>query len=70
MKLSQGYLDNRFQRVLLVDQSSEWEAVRAGVLQIQLLGLLFLWFILLVFVVIYLILLNLNFLLMVPLFFL
>ena len=70
MKLSQGYLDNQFQRVLLVDQSSEWEAVRAGALQIQILGLLFLWFILIVFVVIYLILLNLNFLLMVPLFFL
>ena len=34
LKLSQAYLDNRFQRVILVGQSSEREPMRASVPQV------------------------------------
>ena len=41
MKLIQNYLDNRFQRVLLNGQTSEWKPVKAGVPQGSILGPLF-----------------------------
>ena len=41
LKLVQNYLDNRFQRVLLNDQTSEWKPVKAGVSQGSILGPLF-----------------------------
>ena len=41
LKLIQNYLDNRFQRVLLNDQTSEWKPVKAGVPQGSILGPLF-----------------------------
>ena len=31
LKLIQNYLNNRFQRVLLIGQTSEWKPVKAGV---------------------------------------
>ena len=37
LKLIQNYLDNRFQRVLLNGQTSEWKPVNAGVPQLQFL---------------------------------
>ena len=41
LKLIQNYLDNRFQRVLLNGQTSEWKPVKAGVPQGSILGPLF-----------------------------
>ena len=41
LKLIQNYLDNRFQRVLLNGQTSEWKSVKAGVPQGSILGPLF-----------------------------
>ena len=41
LKLIQNYLDNRFQRVLLNGQTSEWKPVNAGVPQGSILGPLF-----------------------------
>ena len=41
MKLIQNYLDNRFQRVLLNGQTSEWKPVKAGFPQGSILGPLF-----------------------------
>ena len=41
LKLIQNYLDNRFQRVLLNGQTSEWKPVKAGVPQCLILGLVF-----------------------------
>ena len=41
LKLIQNYLDNRFQRVLLNGQTSEWKPVKAGVPQCSVLGPLF-----------------------------
>ena len=41
LKLIQNYLDNRFQRVLLNGQTSEWKLVKAGVLQGSIHGPLF-----------------------------
>ena len=35
LKLIQNYLDNRFQRVLLNGQTSEWKPVKAGVPRVQ-----------------------------------
>ena len=68
LKLIQNYLDNRFQRVLLNGQTSEWEPVKAGVPQGSVLGALFFWFILIIFSIIYP--LKLNSSLMILLFFL
>ena len=42
LKLIQNYLDNRFQRVLLNGQTSEWKPVKASVAQGSILGPLFL----------------------------
>ena len=41
LKLIQNYLDNRFQKVLLNGQTSEWKPVKAGVSQSSILGSLF-----------------------------
>ena len=41
LKLIQNYLDNRFQRVLLNGQTSEWKPVKAGVPQGSILGPVF-----------------------------
>ena len=41
LKLIQSYLDNRFQRVLLNGQTSEWKPVKSGVSQGSILGPLF-----------------------------
>ena len=41
LKLIQNYLDNRFQRVLLNGQTSEWKLVKAGVSQGSILRPLF-----------------------------
>ena len=41
LELIQNYLDNRFQRVLLNGQTSEWKPVKAGVPQGSILGPLF-----------------------------
>ena len=41
LKLIQNYLDNRFQRVLLIGQTSEWKPVKAGDPQGSILGPLF-----------------------------
>ena len=41
LKLIQNCLDNRFQRVLLNGQTSEWKPVKAGVSQGSILGPLF-----------------------------
>ena len=41
LKLIQNHLDNRFQRVLLNGQTSEWKPVNAGVSQGSILGPLF-----------------------------
>ena len=69
-KLIQNYLDNRFQRVSLDGQTSEWKPVKAGVSQGSIPGPLFVfWFILMIFAVIYL-LIMLNSSLMMLLFFL
>ena len=45
LKLVQNYLDNRFQRVLLNGQTSNWNPVKADVPQGSTRGPLFLWFI-------------------------
>ena len=68
LRLIQNYLDNRFQRLLLNGQTSEWKPVKVGVHQSSILGPLFFWFILMIFVVIYQLLLNSS--LMILLFFL
>ena len=69
LKLIQNYLDNRFQRVLLNGQTSEWKPVKAGVPQGSILGPLFFFgFTLMMFVVIYQLILNSS--LMILLFFL
>ena len=67
LKLIQNYLDNQFQRVLLNGQTSEWKPVKVGVPQGSILGALFFWFIVMIYVVIYQ--LMLNSLLMILLFF-
>ena len=41
LKLIQSFLRNRFQRVLLNGQTSEWLPVKAGVPQVSILGPLF-----------------------------
>ena len=41
LKLMQNYLDNRFERVLLNGQTSEWKPVKAGVPRGSILGPLF-----------------------------
>ena len=41
LKLIQNYLDNRFQRVLLNGQTSEWKPVKGGLPQGSILGPLF-----------------------------
>ena len=41
LKLIQNYLDNRFHRVLLNGQTSEWKPVKASVPQGSILGPLF-----------------------------
>ena len=41
LKLIQSFLTNRFQRVLLNSQASEWLPVKAGVTQGSILGPLF-----------------------------
>ena len=41
LKLIQSFLTNRFQRVLLNSQASEWLPVKAGVPQESILGPLF-----------------------------
>ena len=41
LKLVQNYLENRFQRVLLNDQTSKWKPVKVGVSQGSILGPLF-----------------------------
>ena len=68
LKLIQNYLDSRFQRVLLNGHPSEWKPVKAGVPQCSILGLLFFWFVLIIFVVIYQLIFNSS--LMILLFFL
>ena len=68
LKLIQNYLDNRFQKVLLDGQASEWKPAKAGVPQGSILGPVFFWFILMIFAVIYLLMLNSS--LMILLFFL
>ena len=58
LKLIQNYLDNRFKKVLLNGQPSEWKPVKAGVPQGSILRPLFFWFILMILAGIYQLMLN------------
>ena len=58
MRFIQNYLDNRFQKVLLNGQTSEWKPVKAGVPRVQFLDHYFFWFILMIPAVNYQLMLN------------
>ena len=68
LKLIQNYVDNRFKKVLLNGQPSEWKPVKTGVPQGSILRPLFFWFILMILAGIYQLMLNSS--LMIILFFL